>query len=226
MFIRFVLEMSTYTNNGSREIAKEKLKHVGEKKKTLRVFARIALLFVKFHKRTTEKYKNVRIKYIFDRAYAIRQLRQDAFAVFPDDCIYLIRKFGISLEEICYSNLRNNMMVKEKEKNDPNTEQIENKHYAFTLALKYLCRNSKVDLTTLLNPLEILEKMRASNNSLVNNQLVRTLGYIIEKSNERVTDNLSSKINELIQTSSKNLIDDSSRAFLFSLMESNNCKSQ
>ena len=225
MFFRFVLEMYSYTNIELRETVKEKLKHVEEKRPYLRVIARIVLLVRKFHKRTTEKYKNERIKYIFDRAYAIKQLRQDAIDEFPADCIYLIRKFGISLEEIDYSNLRNNMTMVKEEEDDPNTEQIETKFSAFTQALKYLCRNSKVDLTTLLNPFEILEMIRTSNNGLVNNQLVRTLGYIIEKSDERITGDLNSKINELIQISSNNLIDDSSRAFLFSLMESNKCKS-
>jgi hypothetical protein len=211
--------MLIYTNDELRRIVERKLKEAENEKCYLRVIVHIALLVRKFHNISAERYKNERITYIFDRNHAISQLKQHDFK-HPSDLVYLTRKFEISIEDINIipSHLDFPSIIKRVK----NQNIEENDFYSFILAIKYLCRNSKNELSKMINPIQILDFIRVSNIDTVNNQLVWILGYIIERWNKKITNDLSSIINGLIINSNK--IDDTSKGFLLNVIESNKSK--
>ena len=208
-----------YTNDELRQIVNQKLEEAKNEKCRLRMIVHIALLFRKFHNATAERYKNEIITYIFDKNYAICQLMQCDFKD-RSDLIYFTRKFEISIEEL--TKLPSYLDLTSIIRRVKNQSIQQNDLYSFILTVKYLCRNSKSDLSKLINPNDILDLLKISNLDAVNNQLVWILSYTIEKLNEKISNDLSSKINRLIVNSNK--IDESSKAFLLNVIDSNKSK--
>lgn len=185
------------------------------KKSYFRAIARITLMVRKFQKIESEKFIDS-IEYELDKQSGLKELKisfnqnNDNFTLKNlEKFVYLIRKFNVDFDEITpIIKIDFTSMLKEGE----DVNQL------FFKALKYLCRNSSNSFKYIKST-NILNLIKNCKSGLVKNELVWSLGYLIELSNEKFNNQMENEIKSLIINNSE--ISDESKSFLLSKMETN-----
>lgn len=182
--------MFTYNNEELIQIVNENLAELDEDVKCrLRVICKIAIMMRKFEKSASENFKNS-LTYIFDKEQAISHHLNEKGSDSEQraNLIYFIRKFDLDWNHM--KSIFTNFDFREEAIKYLKRFQQQNQTdadlecaYLTSLAIKYLCRNScktMSNLTSVLDPLLVLDLLSTLTDDGIKTQLVWTLGYIIQ----------------------------------------------
>lgn len=167
-----------------------------------RVIVRITTMIAHYQLITATKFKNS-LEYKFDKKNALRVVASST----PSKLVYLIRKF-----ELTFDDLRGLDLLP---KLSGYGEDADDARYLFSVALKYLCRNSN-GIPKPVSARELLDLIKNNANVRVKSELIWSLAYVISNSDMHLKEEIWSSIFKNNQED----LDSNAIAFLSSKLES------
>ena len=162
------------------------------KGRRLRVICRIAMMIRKFEKAGSDRYKSS-LHFTFDKQKAMSQLKDEGankqltIVSRVSTLVYFIRKFDLNWSDVksVYSTtdfVTDTAIGYLKSIENQGGASYYETMYLFSLALKYLCRNSGKAMTSCPSALSVrvvLDLVSVAVDGVVKTELVWTLGYIV-----------------------------------------------
>lgn len=200
-------------------------------------FGDVAPMMQEFEIASSTNYKRS-LQYLFDRVMAISQLRNEKAELKLHattrllNQVYFIRKFDINWNE--FTDIDDSFLQSAQDSLMSSNEESEcddvSTAYLFSLAMKYLYRNSRdtVNPANLWSLRELLDLVATLIDIAIKTELVWTLGFMLasmspSSSNEEILDNkLCNDINTVILSNSK--IGEEPKAFLLDKFNAVKCE--